>query len=122
MHIYSIWHLIRFLICSIYGCLLYLLRFLVQLSEMVVSDIDKKMLEDERIRRIIKANEGKIRDYIKSTNATTHQLKNYLDNKFSVWEQQKIGHYLSPNLLLKYLKICGYSIEYVIAPLNEVEK
>ena len=89
MHIYSIWHLIRFLICSIYGCLLYLLRFLVQLSEMVVSDIDKKMLEDKRIRRIIKANEGKIRDYIKSTNATTHQLKNYLENKYSVWEQQK---------------------------------
>ena len=91
--------------------------------EMSVGKLDRLILEDRRIRRILTNNEKLIRDAErKEGNTNLHQFNAYLANSLRVWEANKKGKYLSVNLLLKYLKICGYSIEYVIAPLNDVEK
>ena len=90
---------------------------------MTVNKLDRLILEDLRIRRILTANEKLIKDTERKNGVIKFdQFNAYLANSLRVWEANKKGKYLSVNLLLKYLKICGYSIEYVIAPLNEVEK
>ena len=100
-----------------------MLRILAQLSEMTVNKLDRLILEDLRIRRILTANEKLIKDTERKNGVIKFdQFNAYLANSLRVWEANKKGKYLSVNLLLKYLKICGYSIEYVIAPLNDVEK
>ena len=100
-----------------------MLRILAQLSEMTVNKLDRLILEDLRIRRILTANEKLIKDTERKNGVIKFdQFNAYLANSLRVWEANKKGKYLSVNLLLKYLKICGYSIEYAITPLNEVEK
>ena len=90
---------------------------------MTVNKLDRLILEDLRIRRILTANEKLIKDTERKNGVIKFdQFNAYLANSLRVWEANKKGKYLSVNLLLKYLKICGYSIEYVIAPLNDVEK
>ena len=90
---------------------------------MTVNKLDRLILEDLRIRRILTANEKLIKDTERKNGVIKFdQFNAYLANSLRVWEANKKGKYLSVNLVLKYLKICGYSIEYVIAPLNEVEK
>lgn len=85
---------------------------------MVVNDLDRVILEDDRIRKIIVSNQKLIRDTErKNGNNNTHQLAQYLANKLSVWEQEKRGKYLSVNKLIKYLKICGYTLNYYIEPI-----
>ena len=90
---------------------------------MTVNKLDRLILEDLRIRRILTANEKLIKDTERKNGVIKFdQFNAYLANSLRVWEANKKGKYLSVNLLLKYLKICGYSIEYAITPLNEVEK
>ena len=90
---------------------------------MTVNKLDRLILEDLRIRRILTANEKLIKDTERKNGVIKFdQFNAYLANSLRVWEANKKGKYLSVNLVLKYLKICGYSIEYVIAPLNDVEK
>ena len=92
-----------------------MLRILAQLSEMTVNKLDRLILEDLRIRRILTANEKLIKDTERKNGVIKFdQFNAYLANSLRVWEANKKGKYLSVNLLLKYLKICGYSIEYAI--------
>lgn len=89
----------------------------------VYSVLDRAILEDDKIRRIITSNEKKIRE-IEAKNGVQIQsdFRHYLENKLSVWEQEKNGHYLSVNKLIKYLKFCGYSIDYQIQPIEQEQK
>ena len=89
----------------------------------VYSYLDRLLLEDEKIRRVIKTNEKLIRK-IEAKNGVQIQsdFRHYLENKLSVWEQEKNGHYLSVNKLIKYLKYCGYSIDYQIQPIEQEQK
>ena len=90
---------------------------------MVVNTLDRMILEDERIRKIIVSNAKMIREMErKNGNYNVHQLNQFLANKLSVWEQHKTGKYLSVNLLIKYLKYCGYTLNYYIEPLEDSEK
>lgn len=90
---------------------------------MVVNSLDRIILEDERIRKIIVTNAKLIRDTErKNGNYNVHQLNQFLANKLSVWEQRKNGKYLSVNLVIKYLKICGYTLNYYIEPLEDNDK
>ena len=89
----------------------------------VYSVLDRTLLEDERIKRIIKANEKLIRETDRNNGTQTQaDLNAYLNNKLSVWEQERYGHYLSVNKLVKYLKICGYTLNYYIEPLEDSNK
>lgn len=89
----------------------------------VYSFLDRLILEDEKIRRIIKMNEKLIRK-IEAKNGVQVQsdFRHYLENKLSVWELEKNGHYLSVNKLIKYLNYCGYSIDYQIQPIEQEQK
>lgn len=88
-----------------------------------VNDLDRIILEDERIRKIIILNEDLIRESERKSGIKhTGQLNQYLANKLSVWEQHKTGKYLSVNLVIKYLKICGYTLNYYIEPLEDSQK
>jgi hypothetical protein len=90
---------------------------------MSVGKLDRLILEDKRIRRILTNNEKLIRDAErKEGNTNLHQFNAYLANSLTVWEENKKGKYLSVNLVVKYLKICGYSIDYAIVPLDSIEK
>ena len=89
----------------------------------VYSFLDRLLLEDERIRKIIKSNEKLIREIDKKNGIQTQSdLQHFIENKLTVWEQEKIGHYLSVNKLIKYLKYCGYTLNYYIEPLEDSEK
>lgn len=86
----------------------------------VYSHLDRSLLEDERIRRIIKTNENLIRQTeSKAGIQMQSDLRHYLENKLTVWEQEKSGHYLSVNKLIKYLRICGYNLDYYIEPIED---
>lgn len=89
----------------------------------VYSFLDRYLLEDERIKKIIKTNEKLIRETeLKNGIQPQSDLRHYLENKLTVWEQEKSGHYLSVNKLIKYLKICGYTLNYYIEPLEDSNK
>ena len=69
----------------------------------VYSFLDRLLLEDERIRKIIKSNEKLIREIDKKNGIQTQSdLQHFIENKLTVWEQEKNGHYLSVNKLIKY--------------------
>ena len=90
---------------------------------MVVNTLDRMILEDERIRKILTINAKLIRDKEREKgNYNIHQFNQYLANKLSVWEQHKTGKYLSVNLVVKYLKYCGYTLNWYIEPLEDSEK
>ena len=97
--------------------------FIIFVYSMIVNNLDRQLLEDERIRKILISNKDLIRKKERDNgNYNLHQFNQYLANKLHVWETYKTGKYLSVNLLIKYLKYCGYSIDYQIQPIEQEQK
>lgn len=83
---------------------------------------NERLLNDDRIRRIITNNIDKVKRCEKQRGGKNYtQLNLYIDNKFSVWKEynEKLPKsqrqfYLSAGQLIYYLEHLGYEIDFII--------
>lgn len=89
--------------------------------------INEDILNNDSIRRIIKANLDKIKEFERSRGCKQNlPLNEYLNNKFSVWNSYNSKHptkrYISASHIVLYLAYLGYKIEYAVIKLdNSIE-
>lgn len=86
---------------------------------------NERILRDERIRRIILANEDKIRTFERLRGCRCYASFNlYVNNKYDVWKDyHKSGEsqYISAGQLIQYLEHLGYKLDYIITKVEDNE-
>jgi len=88
---------------------------------------NERILNDERIRRIILANLDEIRRFERSRGARNYKtLNRYVENKYSVFseyskktENNNYIQYLSASQLILYLEHLGYELDFVLTKKGE---
>ena len=79
--------------------------------------VNERVLNDERIRRVILSNLNEIKEYERLRGSKqVNALNEYINNKYSVWNTYNKNHktkrYISAGQILLYLAYLGYSLEY----------
>lgn len=93
----------------------------------VLNKANEKLLNDDRIRRIVIANIDKIKEFERLRGARNYfVINNYVANKYDVhldyYKESKIKpQYISAGLLLEYLEHLGYKLDYIITKVEDNE-